>query len=181
MEKTLLDYWWVPLVRGIVAIVFGVLVLIWPAISILAFLALIAAFWIIDGAFSIYYASSAKNWGWPFWGGLVSVVAGIAAVAAPGIATLSILIVIAVWAIVRGLLEIYAAIKFRRVIDFDWWLALTGAISIVFGVLVLRNPAAGALAIITLIGAFAIAIGVVLVVAGFRIKRFRDKRRPMGV
>ena len=88
MEKTLLDYWWVPLVRGIVAIVFGVLVLIWPAISILAFLALIAAFWIIDGAFSIYYASSAKNWGWPFWGGLVSVVAGIAAVAAPGIATL---------------------------------------------------------------------------------------------
>lgn len=181
MQKTLLDYWWVPLVRGIVAIAFGALVLVWPGISILAFLAIIAAFWIVDGAFSIYYASKAQNWGWPFWGGLISVAAGIAAIAAPGLATISILIVIAVWAIARGLLDIYTAIKFHREIDFEWWLALSGAVSILFGALVLRNPAAGALAMVTLIGAFAIVIGIVLVFAGFRIRKFRDKRRPMGV
>ncbi len=181
MQKTLLDYWWVPLVRGIVAILFGGLVIVWPGISILAFLAIIAAYWIVDGAFSIYYASKAQGWGWPFWGGIVSVLAGIAAIAAPGIATISILIVVAVWAIARGLLDIYAAIKFHREIDFEWWLALSGAVSIVFGALVLRNPAAGALAMATLIGAFAIAIGIALILAGFRIRTFRNKRRPMGV
>ncbi|MGE0580579.1 MAG: HdeD family acid-resistance protein [Steroidobacteraceae bacterium] len=181
MQKTLLDYWWVPLVRGILAILFGALVLAWPGISILVFLSLIAAFWIVEGACSMYYATAAKNRGWPFWGGLISVVAGVGAIAAPGIAAISILIIIAAWAIVRGLLDIYAAIKFHREIDFEWWLALSGVVSIVFGALVLRNPAAGALAMATLIGAFTLAIGVVLVLAGFRIRAFRNKRRPMGV
>lgn len=181
MQTTLLDYWWVPLVRGIVAILFGIFALVWPGISLVVFLAMIAAFWIVDGAFSIYYAGKARNWGWPFWGGLISVAAGLAAIAAPGLAAISILIVIAVWAIVRGLLDIYTAIKFHREIDFEWWLALSGAVSILFGALVLKNPAAGALAMLTLIGAFAIVIGVVLILAGFRIRKFRDKRRPMGV
>ncbi len=181
MPKTLLDYWWVPLVRGIAAIAFGVCVLIWPGLSILVFLSLIAAFWIVDGIFSIYYSAKAQNRGWPFWGGLISIVAGVAAIAAPGLATISILIVIAVWAITRGLLDIYAAIKFHREIDFEWWLALSGAVSILFGALVLKNPAAGALAMATLVGAFAIAIGIALILAGFRIRTFRNKRRPMGV
>ena len=79
MQSTLLDYWWVPLVRGIVAILFGVLVLVWPGLSILAFLAIIAAFWIADGALSMYYAAKARDRGWPFWGGLISVAAGVAA------------------------------------------------------------------------------------------------------
>ena len=181
MQSTLLDYWWVPLVRGIVAILFGVLVLVWPGLSILAFLAIIAAFWIADGALSMYYAAKARDRGWPFWGGLISVAAGVAAIAAPGVAAISILIVISVWAIARGLLDIYTAIKFHREIDFEWWLALSGAVSILFGALVLANPAAGALAMVTLIGAFAIAIGVVLILAGLRIRAFRNKRRPMGV
>jgi uncharacterized membrane protein HdeD (DUF308 family) len=181
MQKTLLDYWWVPLVRGITAILFGACVLVWPQLSILVFLSLIAAFWIVDGIFSIYYSAMARNRGWPFWGGLISVVAGVAAIAAPGIAAISILIVIAVWAITRGLLDIYTAIKFHREIDFEWWLALSGAVSILFGALVLKNPAAGALAMATLIGAFAVVIGVVLVLAGFRIRTFLNKRRPMGV
>ncbi|HQW08371.1 MAG TPA: DUF308 domain-containing protein [Steroidobacteraceae bacterium] len=181
MQSTLLDYWWVPLVRGIVAILFGVLVLVWPGLSILAFLAIIAAFWIADGALSMYYAAKARDRGWPFWGGLISVAAGVAAIAAPGVAAISILIVISVWAIARGLLDIYTAIKFHREIDFEWWLALSGAVSILFGALVLMNPAAGALAMATLIGAFAIAIGIALILAGFRIRTFRNKRRPMGV
>ena len=180
MQSTLLDYWWVPLVRGIVAILFGVLVLVWPGLSILAFLAIIAAFWIADGALSMYYAAKARDRGWPFWGGLISVAAGVAAIAAPGVAAISILIVISVWAIARGLLDIYTAIKFHREIDFEWWLALSGAVSILFGALVLMNPAAGALAMATLIGAFAIAIGIALILAGFRIRTFRNKRRPMG-
>ncbi|HQX48177.1 MAG TPA: DUF308 domain-containing protein, partial [Steroidobacteraceae bacterium] len=138
-------------------------------------------FWIADGALSMYYAAKARDRGWPFWGGLISVAAGVAAIAAPGVAAISILIVISVWAIARGLLDIYTAIKFHREIDFEWWLALSGAVSILFGALVLMNPAAGALAMATLIGAFAIAIGIALILAGFRIRTFRNKRRPMGV
>jgi len=181
MERTLLDFWWIALVRGLVAIVFGVLVLMWPGMSIVAFLILIAAYWIVDGLSSIYFAAKARNWGWPFWGGLISVLAGIAAILAPGIATLSILIVIAIWAIARGLIDIYSAIRYHKLITFEWWLGLSGALSVVFGVLVLRAPAAGALAIATLIAFFAIAIGVLLVIASFRIRGFRNRQRPMGV
>lgn len=181
MEKTLLDYWWVPLVRGLVAILFGVLVLAWPGLGVLAFLALIAAYWIVDGVCSIYFAAQTRHWGWPFWSGVISLLAGIAAIVAPGVATLSILIVIAIWAIVHGLLDIYSAIRFRRLISFEWWLALSGVLSVIFGALVLRQPGAGAIAIATLIGLFVIAIGVILVISGFRLKGFRDKRRPMGV
>lgn len=181
MERTLLDFWWIALVRGLVAIVFGVLVLMWPGMSIVAFLILIAAYWIVDGLSSIYFAAQARNWGWPFWGGLISALAGIAAILAPGIATLSILIVIAIWAIARGLIDIYSAIRYHKLITFEWWLGLSGALSVVFGVLVLRAPAAGALAIATLIAFFAIAIGVLLVIASFRIRGFRNRQRPMGV
>lgn len=181
MEKTLLDFWWVPIVRGAVAILFGILVFAWPGISLLAFLMLIAAYWIVDGIASIYYAIKAKNWGWPFWSGVISGAAGAVAVLAPGLAAISILIVIAVWAIAHGLLDIYTAIRFRKEIEFEWWLGLSGVVSVIFGVLVLRQPAAGALAIATLIGAFALVIGVVLVISGLRIRAFRNKRRPMGV
>jgi len=181
MEKTLLDFWWVPIVRGLVAILFGVLVFAWPGISLVAFLMLIAAYWIVDGIASIYYAIKAKNWGWPLWSGLISLVAGAVAVLAPGLAAISIVLVIAIWAIAHGLLDIYTAIRFRKEIDFEWWLGLSGVVSIVFGVLVLRQPAAGALAMAVLIGAFALAIGIVLVISGFRIRSLRNKQRPMGV
>jgi uncharacterized membrane protein HdeD (DUF308 family) len=181
MEKTLLDYWWVPLLRGIVAIAFGVSLLAWPKLSIFALIILVAAYLIVDGATSIYFSTQARNWGWPFWGGVISLGAGVIALLRPGIAAISILIVIAIWAIARGIVDIYAAIRFRREIDYEWWLALSGLASIVFGVLVLAQPATGALAMVTLLGAFTIALGVLLVISGFRIRAFRNKRRPMGV
>lgn len=179
--RTLLDYWWVPVLRGVLGIVAGVLMLAWPKITIVVLLALIAAWWIIDGLFSLWYAIKAKNWGWAFWGGLVSLVAGILVFLKPGIAALSVVLVIAIWAIVRGVIDIYTAIRFRKEMDYEWWLALGGLASIIFGGLVLRNPGVGVLAIVAMMGIFSIIIGVLFIFAGFHIRSFRNKSRPMGV
>jgi len=170
-SKSILDYWWVALVRGAAAIVFGVLALLWPKLTVIVLVAFIAAYWIVDGVASIYYAVNKANWGWPFWAGIVSVAAGGLAIYRPGVATFSILLVIAIWSIVRGILDIYTAIRLREEIDFEWWLGAGGVLAVIFGMLVLVNPAAGALAIAKLIGAFSIAIGLMLVLAGFHMRR----------
>lgn len=181
MDKSLLDYWWVPVVRGIAAIVLGVLSFVWPGISVLVFLTLIAAFWIVDGGASIFYAFKSKSWGWAFWGGLISVVAGVLAVLQPGVAAISLVIVIAVWAIVRGLLDIYTAIALRKQIDFEWWLGLSGLAAVVFGIVVLARPGAGAIAIVAILGAFMIIIGGTLIFSGLRIRKWRNQGMRFAV
>lgn len=173
-RKSLLHYWWVPLVRGIAAIVFGVLTFVWPGLSILALVLLVAAYWIVDGGASIWFAVKEKHWGWPFWGGLLSLVAGLVAALQPGIATFSLVLVIAIWALIRGAFDMYTAIRLRDEIDFEWWLGASGALSILLGGLLLARPGAGALALVYVIGGFAIAIGALLVFASFKLRKLRD-------
>lgn len=181
MDKSLVDYWWVPVVRGGAAIALGVLSFVWPGISVLIFLTLIAAYWIVDGGASILYAFKWKSWGWALWGGVISVVAGVLAILQPGVAAISLVIVIAIWAIVRGLLDIYTAVALRKQIDFEWWLGLGGLASVVFGLVVLARPAAGAIAIIAILGAFMIVIGGALLFAGLRIRRLRNQGTRFAV
>lgn len=173
--SSMLDYWWVPVVRGIAAIVLGILTFVWPGITVLAFVTLLAAYWVVDGGISIYHAIKWKRWGWTFWGGVVSLVAGALALLQPGVAVVSIVVVMAFWAIVRGVLDIYVAVSMRKEIDYEWWLALSGLVSVVLGVLIFMKPAAGAIAVVTLLGTFAILIGVFLVAAGLRLRKYRNR------
>lgn len=181
--SSMLDYWWVPVARGLAAIVLGILTFVWPGISVLAFVTLVAAYWIVDGGISVYHAIKWKRWGWPLWGGVVSLVAGGLALLRPGVAVLSIVIVMAVWAILRGLLDIYVAISMRKEIDYEWWLALSGVTSVVLGGLILMKPAAGAMAMVALLGTFAIIIGAFLVAAGLRLRkhRYRGSEPTFGI
>jgi uncharacterized membrane protein HdeD (DUF308 family) len=165
-------YWWAIALRGAVAILFGVLAFAWPGVTLAALVLLFGAYAIVDGAAAIVVGikqyGERERWWATLLGGIVSVGAGIVTFLMPGITALALLFVIAVWAILRGILEIAAAVRLRHVIEGEWLMGLAGALSIVFGLVLIAFPGAGALAVIWWIGAYAIVLGVVLVMLGFR-------------
>ena len=179
LPGALLDQWWALIVRGLIGILFGVLAFMWPQITMIVLIALFAAFALLDGVTSIAAAIRARDWGWPLWGGLLSLAAGVVTIAWPATAGIALVLLIGAWAVVRGVFDIATAIALRRVLRYEWVLALGGLISILFGALVLLRPAAGALAIVGLIAAFAIFWGVVLVLAGIHLRRMRDEWRRL--
>jgi uncharacterized membrane protein HdeD (DUF308 family) len=171
--------WWVLLVRGLAAIIFGVLAFVWPGITLLAFVILFGAYALADGAMAIAWAITGRGGERPWWGmllvGLAGVAAGLVTFLWPGITAVSLLVVIAAWAIVRGVLEIVAAVRLRNAIRNEWLLALAGALSVLWGVLLIVRPAAGALAMVWLIGAFAVAFGIVAVWLAVRLRVIQDR------
>ena len=166
--------WWVFLLRGIVGILFGVLAFMRPGIT-LEVLVLLFAFWaLFDGVFSLISsigAAEAKEPWWPLvFIGLLGIAAGIFTLRYPGVTTLTLLFVIAFWSIFRGIFEIIAAVRLREVIQGEWWLILGGIASIVFGVLRVYCPSSGLLAVIWLIGLYAVIFGITQIMFGFRLR-----------
>lgn len=166
--------WWALVLRGLAAIAFGVLAFIWPALTLTALVFLWGAFALVDGAFSIAagiktYGEN-KRWWLLLIGGILSLIAGVLAFILPGITALVLLIMIAAWAIVTGAFQIGAAIQMRKYIKGEWLLALAGVASILFGILLLFDPSAGALAVVWLIGAHAVVFGILLVALGVRLR-----------
>jgi uncharacterized membrane protein HdeD (DUF308 family) len=176
------ERWWMLVVRGIAAILFGVVAIVWPGMSLLALVLLWGAYALIDGGTALGLAVKAGRaggrWGWLFFEALVSIAAAAATAVWPGITALALLMLIAGWAVFTGIAEIAAAIELRHVIRGEWLLALGGILSIVFGVLMFLFPGAGALAVITLIGAYAIAFGGVLTALGFRVHHWATHVQP---
>jgi uncharacterized membrane protein HdeD (DUF308 family) len=179
--------WWIFVVRGIAAILFGVAAMVWPAITVLALTLLWGAYALADGVLGLTLAARAgragKRWGWLFFSGLVSIGAAVIAVVWPAITALALLMLIAVWAVFTGAAQIVAAIELRRVIRGEWLLALSGVLSIVFGVLMMIFPGAGALAVVGVIAAYAIVFGVFMMGLGIRMHRgskSRDRLAPAG-
>ncbi len=175
--------WWVLLVRGIAAVVFGVLAFFWPAITLAVLVLLFGLYALIDGAAAIGFgfASHGENRTW--WEmivvGLLGVAAGIITFVWPGITAVALLVTIGVWAIFRGILEIGAAFRLRRMIEHEWLLALAGVLSVVFGVLILARPLVGALAIIWLIAFWAVFFGVVSIALSVRLHGVKTRlERP---
>lgn len=175
-ESLVSQYWWALVLRGVVAILFGVLALLQPALTLSALVLLFGAYALVDGIAAIILGikeyGDREHWWATLLGGLVSVAAGVVTFLMPGITAIALLLLIAFWALFRGVFDIVAAIRLRHAIEGEWLLALSGVLSIAFGVLMLRFPGAGALAVIWWIGAFAIAMGTLLVVLGFRVRAF---------
>jgi uncharacterized membrane protein HdeD (DUF308 family) len=168
--------WWAVLLRGVAGIVFGILTLLSPAVSLTALVLLFGAYAFVDGLFAIVSAIRAHGTGDRWWLLLVEGVAGVAAGVLtaiwPGITALVLLYLIAAWALVTGGLEIAAAIRLRKVITGEWLLALAGILSVALGVILVLFPAPGALALVMWIGAYALVSGVLLTVLGFRLRSF---------
>jgi uncharacterized membrane protein HdeD (DUF308 family) len=180
--------WWALVLRGIAAILFGILAFVWPGITITALVFLWGAYVLIDGAFAIAAGVRAhgenKRWWVLLLEGILSVVAGVLAFVIPGITALVLLLLIAAWAIVTGVFEIAAAIQLRKYITGEWILALAGVASILFGVALFLNPLVGALAVVWLIGAYAVVFGVLLIALGIRLHsltRSADRMSPRAV
>ncbi len=166
--------WWLLLLRGIVAILFGLLAFAWPGITLLSLVILYGFYALLDGLFAILAAIKGGNvesrW-WLILIGILGVAAGLLTFFWTGITALVLIMFIGAWALIHGIFEIVGAIKIRKEIDNEWWLILSGALSVLFGLMVLIMPGAGALALIWVIGAYAIIFGGLLVGFAFRLKK----------
>lgn len=188
MLATYTGSWWAMVLRGIAAIAFGVLAFIWPRITVAALVFLWGAYALVDGVFAIAAGivshGEYKRWWLLLLEGILGVIAGVLAFVIPSITALVLLILIASWAIVTGIFEVAAAIQLRKQIRNEWLLGLAGVASILFGIALLINPLAGALAVVWIIGAYAIVFGVLLVALGLRLHnllRHADRMTPRPV
>ncbi|HEX7087362.1 MAG TPA: HdeD family acid-resistance protein [Vicinamibacterales bacterium] len=162
------------LIRGIVGVLFGIVALLWPGITLLALIVLFGVYAFIDGVVNLVlgFTSPASHGRWlQVAEGVVGIVLGIVALVWPGVTLLALVFLVAAWAIIEGVLEIVAAIRLRQVLQREWLLALAGILSIAFGVLVVAFPGAGALSIAWLLGIYAIAAGIVRIVLWNRLRQ----------
>ena len=166
--------WWLVLLRGIAAILFGLLTIMWPGLSLLTFVLFFGVFALFDGGLALGAAimggSAEPRW-WLALVGLLGIAAGALALLWPGITGLVLLIFIAAWAITGGVFEVMGAIKLRKEIEGEFWPVATGILSVLFGFLILLFPGAGALSIAFVIGWFAILYGALLVGLSWRLKK----------
>jgi uncharacterized membrane protein HdeD (DUF308 family) len=174
VAETLRRNWWLLALRGLAAVIFGVLAFVWPGITLLTLIWLFGAFALVNGILSLVLATKAPK-GYPRFGslilgGLLGILAGLLTFVMPGITALGLLILIAAWALITGILEIVAAIKLRKTMTGEWMLILAGLASVAFGILLILQPAAGALVMVLWIGAYALVFGILLFVLAFKMR-----------
>lgn len=167
--------WWLILLRGIAAIVFGILAFAWPGITLLSLVILYGAYALVDGVLSVAAAVGGGGGAAPRWWlvvvGLLGIAAGLLTFFWPQITALVLLMFIGAWALIHGVFEIIGAIRLRKEIDNEWMLILSGALSVLFGAAMLIMPGAGALALIWVIGAYSIIFGILFIGFAFRLKK----------
>jgi uncharacterized membrane protein HdeD (DUF308 family) len=172
------ENWWLFLLRGIVSVVFGVLAFMWPGITLLTLIILYGIYAAADGVLALVAAirggESTPRW-WLALVGLLGLAAAAVTFLYPGMTALILVIFIGAWAIARGVFEIVGAIKLRKEIENEWMLGLSGAFSVLFGLMVIYRPGAGALALVWLIASFAIAVGTLLIAFSLRLRKRRSQ------
>ena len=176
LAQALAQRWWVVVLRGVIAVLFGLAAFFWPGLTGAALVLAFGAYAFVDGVFAlaaaIGRAQGAQRWAL-LLEGVLGIAAGLAAFFWPGLTALTLIYLIAVWAIVTGVFEIIAAVQLRREIDNEWALGLSGVLSIVLGGLLIFQPGAGGLALLWIIGGYALAFGVLLIIVGFRLRGWK--------
>jgi uncharacterized membrane protein HdeD (DUF308 family) len=181
MLEALKANWRLIIFRGFVALLFGFLAFTLPRVTLMTLIILFSMFALFDGVFAfitgIREPKGAQGRGSMIAKGLISIAAGVFALSYPGITAFSFFYLIGAWAIISGGAEIAAAIALRHELKNEWLLLLAGALSVLFGVLMFRNPIVGAQTIIWLIGAFAVTYGIIELMFAFEMKQLgRDIR-----
>ena len=166
--------WWLVLLRGVLAVIFGLYALFAPASALLALVFVYGFYAIMDGVAALFVGfrhRGTSHWGWHVAQGVVSLLAGVIALFWPGPTILALVLIIAVWSIVLGVTQIVEAFTARRHGSSSWvWLLVSGIVGILFGIVLIASPASGALALLWVIGGFALVFGVVLIVWAFRLR-----------
>ena len=167
--------WWVLLLRGAAAIIFGVLTWMQPVASAAALVLVFGAYVFVDGLLGIYTAiksrKESRHWWLVLLWGLTGVIVGVLTAINPAVTALVLTIYIGVWALMTGVLQIVAALRLRKEIDGEWILVLGGLLSVLFGIFVLAQPGAGLMAMLWVLATYAVIFGVLMVILAFKIKK----------
>ena len=183
MSAILAQNWWAIAIRGVCGIVFGLIALFLPGATILTLVLFFSAYMLVDGIFGVVAAVRAashhQRWGLLVLEGVLNIAVGVIAFIWPGLTAVTFVLLIAAWAIVTGVLEIVAALRLHPEYG-RWWLILSGAASVIFGVLLVVAPLAGVIVVTWWIGAFALIFGIMLVVLAFRLRARKDMGTPVA-
>jgi uncharacterized membrane protein HdeD (DUF308 family) len=185
LADTLAHVWWLFALRGLAAVIFGLLAFVWPGITLLSLVLLFGVYALVNGLLSLALAAKAPK-GYPRFGslvlgGILGIIAGIVTFFWPGLTAIGLLFVIASWAIATGIMEIAAAIKLRKEINHEWLLIIAGLLSVAFGVLLALMPGAGALVLVWWIGFYAVFFGILMLFLAFKVRRLgRGHLTPAG-
>lgn len=176
LERMRDEWGWIAL-RGVCALIFGLLALPLPGATLAVLVILWGCYALVDGVLALVAGVRMRENGKPLWSlivvGLLGIAAGIVTFFWPGLTALTLIFIIGFWAIAIGVFQIIAAVRLRKQIQGEWLHALSGLLSIVFGLAVVLRPGAGAIALAWLIGWFAIFFGVMLLVLAFRLRKQR--------
>jgi uncharacterized membrane protein HdeD (DUF308 family) len=174
MLEQLTRHWWVPALRGVAAILFALIAFSQPGTALTALVWVWGAYALVDGVLAAVMAVRAgeqgERWGMLLLEGICGIAAGVIAFTMTGMTALVLAYLIAAWAIVTGLVEIAAAVQLRELIEGEWLLGLSGVLSIIFGVLIIARPGAGQVALVWMIGIYALLFGIVLIALGFKLR-----------
>lgn len=175
MLSLLAHNWWAVALRGVIGILFGVLAIALPGVTLGALILLWGIYAVADGIFAIVSGVRAarrhERWAVLIVEGIAGMMAGVIAVFLPAAAAVAFIYLFALWAFVTGVIEIAAAIRLRREIQGEWLLGLTGVLSILLAVYVAVFPGLGLLGLIWTLGVYAIVIGIAMIALGFRLRR----------
>ena len=168
-------HWWHIAVRGFIALLFGILLLAWPGVSLFIFAIFFGAYAFVDGIFTlvaaINYKAGAGQRAWLFVRGILGIVVGIVTFCWPAITELALVLLVGAWALIAGIMELNFAIRSVENTGTKWLFAISGILSMILGILLLIRPIAGIIAVIWAIGAYAIIAGILLIIVGFRLRK----------
>lgn len=179
MLQSIASNWWLYALRGVAAIIFGVLAFISPAATVLALVLIFGIYAIADGVLALFAAFQMRkdfsHWWVVLLEGLAGILVGIIAVVYPVLTAGTLLLLIAFWAVFTGIMEIIAAIRLRNEIKNEWLLILTGILSVILGVLLVAFPLTGSLAVVWMIGFYAVIFGVLMIFLAFKVRGLSQK------
>jgi uncharacterized membrane protein HdeD (DUF308 family) len=175
MLDVLTQKWWAVALRGILAIVLGIVALVLPGATLVSLALLFGAYALVDGVFTLVsaFGHRGRDVVWYVLDGILGIAVGLATFFFPGMAAQALVFLIGMWAILTGIFEVIAG--FELPIKRDWLLVIAGIASIVFGVFVFANPVSGALAVVWLIGIYALVFGVTMLVFGIHLRGMRGQ------
>jgi len=178
MASDLARNWWVLALRGVAGILFGIAAFVWPESTLAALVLVFGAYVFVDGIFALIAGIGMRRqlslWWLVLLEGVAGIILGLLTFRSPDITALILLSFIAAWSIITGVFEIATAARLRKMIPNERLLSLSGVVSIIFGILLIAQPGAGGIAIVWLLGAYALLFGILTLMLAFRLRSMRD-------
>jgi len=174
-------HWWVFAVRGVLAIIVGVLAFVRPDITLVALIALFGAYALVDGIFSVvtsFLIYGSRYFWWLLLEGILGIAVGVMTFVNPHAMVASLLLLLGIWLIFSGIFRLVVAIELRKLLDNEWFYMLGSLCAIAAGVLTLYRPNQSALAWLWVIGFYAILYGILMLTLGFKLRKWGSEALP---